>query len=160
MIEGNKVKLRTVLAEDLEILLDWENREELWPLSGRTSGVTRDEMQDFVHGHHDLLLEKQLRLMICTLSNSTVGTLDLYEFNHETRSAGVGILIADTSNRRNGYGLESLNLLAEHCFVAFRMSRLFCTVQTSNTGSIALFEKAGYSNLKTENGLVYFELVA
>ena len=68
------------------------------------------------------------------------GCVDLYNYDPLNRRAAVGIMVAN-EYRRQGYALAMLRALEGlydlHC--------LYADIAASNTASIALFHKAGYT---------------
>ena len=75
----------------------------------------------------------------------TVGTLDLYDFDALNSRAGIGILIADASDRRRGYAAESLQLLVDYCREVLLLHQVYAYVTEDNAESLALFARAGFS---------------
>ena len=73
-----------------------------------------------------------------------VGMVDLFEFDPVNLRAGVGILICDPSDRRQGYGAEALSLLCEYARRTLRLHQLWCGVDVRNDASLALFARAGF----------------
>ncbi len=97
MILGDDiVRLRAVEPEDLELLYKWENEESNWRLSNTLAPYSRFVLKNYIAGSHKSLFETaQLRLMIDLHSEKrTVGTIDLFDFDHFHLRAGVGILVA------------------------------------------------------------------
>ena len=74
----------------------------------------------------------------------TVGTLDLFDFDAMNGRAGVGILIADASDRRRGYAAESLQLLADYGRDVLQLHQIYAYVTEDNTDSLTLFVRAGF----------------
>lgn len=70
------------------------------------------------------------------------GCIDLYSYDPLNRRCAVGIMVA-TEHRRKGYALAMLHALEEqysgiiHC--------LYADIVATNTASLALFRKAGYT---------------
>lgn len=74
----------------------------------------------------------------------TIGTIDLFDFDPYHNRAGIGILIADTSYRRQGYAAEALDILIGYCFNMLTLNQLFCNISADNTASIGLFRNKGF----------------
>jgi diamine N-acetyltransferase len=150
MIHGKNVLLRALEPSDIDLMYEWENDLEVWPVSGTLTPFSRHTMEQFVSAaHQDIYMNKQLRLAIELKTetgsrSNTIGYLDLYDFEPAHLRAGVGILIADKKNRRKGYALESLDLLAQYAFKVLNLHQLYCHIHVSNHASIKLFTSAGY----------------
>lgn len=72
------------------------------------------------------------------------GCVDLYAYDPLNRRAAVGIMVA-TEHRRHGYALAMLATLASMAATTFHLHVLYADIAASNTASIALFSKAGYT---------------
>jgi len=131
-------------ANDVAILLKWENDPANWEVSDTKAPFAKAEITNFVSQKQDIYLHQQLRLMVC-LNNGeqAIGCVDLFEFDEYLKAVGVGILIA--TERGKGYGKEALNLLATYVKKELKLNQLFCNIDPINKISISLFESCGYS---------------
>jgi diamine N-acetyltransferase len=75
---------------------------------------------------------------------TTIGTIDIFEFEPFHRRAGIGILIANESYRRKGYASDSLMCLVQYCFKTLQLHQLYCNILANNLESIELFQKHGF----------------
>jgi len=146
VLQGNKVILRALEPEDLDLLYRWENDTETWNISETMSPLSRFILKKYLeNSHRDIFETKQLRLMI-TLKESmkSIGTIDLFDFDHFHRRAAVGILIAEHSQRKKGYALDALEILKKYCFEVLQLHQMYCSISVDNTSSTELFRKAGF----------------
>jgi diamine N-acetyltransferase len=74
----------------------------------------------------------------------TVGTIDLYDFDPYHCRAGVGILIGEKSDRKNGYASAALAKFILYCFHTLQLHQLYCNITKGNAASLRLFKKAGF----------------
>ncbi len=146
LLTGKKIRLRALEPEDLEWLYEWENDTEIWDISETFSPVSRYLLKKYLeNAHKDIFETKQLRLMIQILDKEDpIGTVDLFDFDHFHKRAGVGILIADKTQRKKGYASESLDLVKSYCFELLKLNQVYCSISVKNKISLSLFEKAGY----------------
>ena len=75
-IEGRTIRLRAVEPGDVDLMYEWENDCDIWPVSGTTEPFSRHQLERFVERHQDIvgvLCDGQLRLIIETLLSSTAG---------------------------------------------------------------------------------------
>lgn len=77
-------------------------------------------------------------------SSLIVGCIDLYSYDPLNRRAAVGIMVA-TEHRRQGYALAMLRALEKLATSNYQLHTLFADIAATNTASIALFCKAGYT---------------
>jgi len=165
LLENNILKLRAPEPSDLDLLYIWENDTTTW-----LSGMTLTPFSKFIlskyleTAHLDIFETKQLRLMIDLKADSsrTIGTIDIFEYDSFNNRAGLGILIADPTDRCKGYATEALNLIQNYCFNILGMNQLYSNIAVENATSIRLFQKCGYElvGLKkrwTRRGNAYFD---
>jgi diamine N-acetyltransferase len=167
LLKGEKVTLREMRPADRDLIHDWENRPELDYLGDEHEPLTKEQITEFIErSSGDIYTDRQLRLMI-DLNDSpslrgrndrsnlleedcraplamTIGCIDLFEFDQQNQRAGVGILIAETENRKNGYAKEALNLLTNYCFEVLNLRQLYCQIPVDNEASLRLFSTCGF----------------
>jgi diamine N-acetyltransferase len=141
-----KIRLRALEPEDLELLYEWENNISFWTISNTISPFSKYTLRLYLEKSHKSIYETgQLRLMIDLIENrTTIGTIDIFDFDPFHKRAGLGILIADEANRRKGYASMSLKCLIDYCFKTLQLHQLYCNIISNNTESIDLFKKQGF----------------
>ncbi len=146
ILENRNISLRAPEPEDLDLLYIWENDPSIWQVSGTLVPFSRYVMKQYLeHAVQDIFQAKQLRLIIQLKSNHRpVGAIDLFDFDPHHHRAGVGILIAEASNRRKGYAREALETLLEYCFQVLHLHQLYCNIAAANSASMKLFKEAGF----------------
>lgn len=145
MLVGENIFLREMQIGDELPIYKWENDSENWEFGDTNKPFTKEEVIDFVNTPQNLLLNEQLRLMICLkTTKKAVGCIDLFEFNPQTKQAGVGILIGEKLQRNKGVANEALQQLATYCNDELKLNQLFCNISPNNTRSIRLFEKNNF----------------
>ena len=119
---------------------------------------TREELRKFIENQqHGIHANEQLRFVICrrnpssTTPGSPVGFIDLFDFDPEKLTAGVGILICDPADRRRGYGHEAMELTLEWARREPGLREMWCTVAADNPVSLALFTGVGFVPAETES---------
>ena len=149
-LKGESRFIRALEPSDANILYQWENNMDLWPVSFTQIPFSRFILEEFVNSaHNDIYTSKQLRLMVNSLhDNSTIGIIDLFEFDPQHLRCGLGIYIHE-SYRKQGAAHECIDLIKKYCFNTLFLKQVYVQVNTSNTASLALFEKAGFE----KNGL-------
>lgn len=143
------VALRALEPADLDLLYRWENNPEVWAVSNVYEPFSRHTLRQFIDnaGKADIYTNRQLRLMIDFVGETkqTIGCVDLFEFDPHNLRAGVGIVIGSIPHRRQGYALQALQLFHDYAFETLNLNQLFCNIAQTNTASLMLFAKAGYS---------------
>ena len=144
-IKGNNVGLRAVEPKDSELIYQWENDMALWKSGETLTPYSKFSIDQFVkYASKDIYEAKQLRLMIDMVGeNTTVGAIDLFDFDPFHLRAGVGIMI-NNPYRQKGYASEALSLLIHYAFNTLRLHQLFCSIREDNEESIRLFQKKDF----------------
>ena len=146
-IEGEKICLRALEPEDVELMYRWENDASVWAVSGTIAPFSRHQLQRFLEEQQfDLQQTRQQRLIIETRTEGrAVGALDLFEIDLLNRRAGVGILIAEPEDRGRGYGADALEAVARYAREVLGLQQLWCNIGANNKASRALFQACGYA---------------
>ena len=141
----------------------------LWELDKETQRVTQSEIKVSLENVYALIEQQtdvhnssQLRMMIClSNNNASIGMVDLYDVDFVKGNAYVGILIAEKPLRKKGFARQALLSIAQYAKQELKLIKLKATIQSSNEGSIALFESLNYlrSDEKTlDSSIISFEL--
>ncbi|MDF1574696.1 MAG: GNAT family protein [Bacteroidales bacterium] len=146
VLENHSISLRAPEPEDLDLLYIWENDPDIWQVSGTLAPFSRYVLKQYLeHSGKDIFQAKQLRLIIQLKSKRRpVGAIDLFDFDPHHHRAGVGILIAEPSDRRKGYAREALQTMVEYGFQVLHLHQLYCHIAAGNSASIKLFKEAGF----------------
>ncbi len=145
MLKSKNIFLRKITPKDVDIIFNWENNPRNWQYGDTKTPFTKKEIITFVNEEQNIFKNHQIRYMIC-LSNEeiAIGCVDLFEFNEETKKAGIGILIGEEEYRNKGYANESLKILINYAKKELALNKLFCNISKTNTTSIRLFTKNGF----------------
>jgi len=138
--------LRALEPEDLELLYEWENNTEYWVISNTIAPFSKYILKEFLNNSHKSVFETgQIRLMVeIAADKTTIGTVDIFDFDPFHQRAGIGILIADERYRRKGYALKAVKSIASYCFNTLQLHQLYCNILSYNIESMELFKKAGF----------------
>ena len=146
MLKGEQIYLRTLEPADADIILKWENNSDNWRVSNTLVPFSRKLIEDYVNSAQDIYSIKQLRFIICLVKNDKeIGAIDLFDFDPYHLKVGLGILIAELEDRRNGYAIEAVLLIKEYCFNHLNLHQVYCNILSENKASIDLFEKSGFT---------------
>jgi diamine N-acetyltransferase len=145
-LSNERIYLRAVEPEDLDVMYAIENDPEMWDISNFVSPYSRYLLKQYIEASQsDVFADKQLRLMIVLRgSGEVIGTLDLTDFSPLHSRAEVGIAIR-SEFRRQGYAADALALLRDYAFRFLRIHQLYARMAADNEPCIALFRTAGFS---------------
>ncbi len=152
ILEDDQLKLRAPEPSDLDLLYIWENDTSLWDKSATITPFSKHILEKYIQtAHLDLFEAQQLRLMIDhKTENRTIGTIDLFEYDQFNNRAGVGILIANISDRNKGYATLALKLVINYSFTILGLKQLYCNIDVENSSSLKLFQSCGFEIVGTK----------
>lgn len=151
-LRGERIYLRALEPEDLELIYAIENDESVWEVSQTQTPYSKFLIKQYLENcHKDIYEVKQLRLVIDTIAGGSLGFVDLFDFDPKNNKVGMGVLILDHA-RGQKYGEEALRLLVDYAFVNLNVHQLYANVLEDNLPSIKLFEKLGFqaTNIKKD----------
>ncbi|WP_034921245.1 GNAT family N-acetyltransferase [Gillisia sp. CAL575] len=147
-LKGDKIYLRALEPEDLDFILEVENSEDFWEISSTRVPYSRFLIKKYLqNSHRDIFDVKQLRLMICSNDNTSIGLIDIFDLEPKDRRAALGILIINDENRGKGFGGEVLKLISNYCFTHLGLHQVYANVTTDNLASVKLFEKCDFKSI-------------
>lgn len=143
---NDRIYLRAVEPEDIDVMYEMENDPSMWDISSFTVPYSRYVLRQYIEGSQsDMFADKQLRLMIIRREdNRTIGTIDITDFVPLHSRGAVGIALhADC--RGAGYASDALNLLCDYAFDFLQIHQLYAHVATENEASMKLFASCGFA---------------
>lgn len=153
MLEGKKIKLRTLFPTDLEFLQKIENDRSLWEYGSDRKIFTKEELTNYIKNSSEKIQKaKQFRFVV-DYNNTPVGFVDLFEYKDS--SAGVGIII-DEEYQKRGFASESLRLLIDYSLEDLKLKNLHCKISKSNLISIQLFTSSGFTFTKEKDNVCFY----
>ena len=151
MLETEKIRLRALEPEDLDVLYQLENNTSLWTWGCTLAPYSRYELKQFILSSKDLYESKQLRMMIeKKQKKKTVGMIDLYDFEPHHKRAAVSIII-DKKYQEKGLAGEALLLLCEYSFSFLKLHQLYAFISAKNEPCKRLFIRSSFK----EKGLLH-----
>ena len=147
-LKGKNIYLRALEPEDLEFIHTIENDESVWEVSNTQTPYSKFLIKQYLeHSQKDIFEVKQLRLVISSYNEETLGLIDIFDFDFKNSRAGIGILIHKEENRSNGSGSEALKLLTNYSFTHLGLHQLYCNISEDNDASIKLFSNQGFKKI-------------
>lgn len=147
-LKGENIFLRALEPEDLEFIHEVENDESIWEISNTQTPYSKFLIKQYLEqAHKDVFEVKQLRLVISSYNNESLGLIDIFDFDFKNSRAGIGVLIKNAENRGRGHGSEALELLSDYSFTHLSLHQLYCNVSEDNEASIKLFTNLGFEKI-------------
>lgn len=147
-LKGKNIYLRALEPEDLDFIHSIENDESFWEISSTQTPYSKFLIRQYLeHAHKDIYEVKQLRLVISNYVDEALGMIDIFDFDFKNNRAGVGILIKEPEDRKQGFASEALSLLIDYCFNHLYLHQLYCNISEDNTASITLFKNHRFKKI-------------
>ncbi len=142
---SNRILLRALELEDMELMYGIENSPEQWMVSNTTAPYSRYFLRHYItHTQSDIHAERQLRLAIVErVSGMAIGMIDLFSFDPLHNRAEIGIAV-HPRYRRKGYAGDAVQQLVDYSFLFLHMHQLYVYIPADNTASLRLFKKSGF----------------
>lgn len=138
------VSLRMAEPNDADNIYRWENDMQVWRDSETRVPFSKHQIEQFLLTNNDLVSEKQLRFVVeDAKSGTSVGCIDIYDYDEFNLRAGIGILI-DENYRGKGYAKNAIRLLLDYCFNTLLLNQIYTLVLATNISSLFLFESLGF----------------
>ncbi|MCH5219610.1 MAG: GNAT family N-acetyltransferase [Muribaculaceae bacterium] len=143
---SHSVTLRAPEPRDIDKIYLWENLTDEAHTTLRTGPLSRHLIEQFVLGYDgELYSQGALRFMI-DVDRETVGTIDVFDYDHRARHAFVGIYVT-APYRRRGIGREAIRQAEQYVVRAVGMHSLAALIARDNEASIRLFSASGYNEV-------------
>jgi RimJ/RimL family protein N-acetyltransferase len=142
MIRGEKIILRTVHEEDLDMLFglwsDVENRGEHYPINVPSSVDFKKQFHE-----HGFMEDAQGTFLICA-DDRIVGSISFFKAMYFD-GREIAYILFDQSSRSKGFMTEALSLLVTYLFNTKKINRLQLTIIPGNVASKRVAEKCGFT---------------
>ncbi len=151
MIEGKRVRLRSLELSDLDEIMKHWNDMELRNLVGSADNgpMSRNDEEEWIKSTWKQRQErKAFHFAIETITdNKLIGGTGLFEIDWTSRSATVGISIYNPEYWGKGYGEESMNLLLSFAFRNLNLNRLELDTFDFNKRAQKCYLKVGFKEV-------------
>lgn len=145
MLQGEKVVLRAMRREDLELLCQFNNDVETElagggdpPMPQSLERLQAEFDADVARGGRNgagFAIEADGRF---------IGQCALFNFQETNRTAELGITIGDKACWGRGYGADAVRVLVDYGFRLRNLNRIFLQVNGANARAQAAYRKAGF----------------
>lgn len=145
LFESNKIILRKMTSEDIDLYHQWRNDIEVMQSTAPLLDVynikeTEEFVTNVILGSHFsksyIIVEKK--------SDKPIGVTSLINLDYKNRNAECIIDIGDKEAWGKGFGAEAMNLLLDFGFLEMNLHRISLRVFSFNSRAIKLYEKLGF----------------
>ncbi|MCD8182446.1 MAG: GNAT family N-acetyltransferase [Bacteroides sp.] len=142
---NERIRLRAIEPEDLEVIYTMENDSQTWDVTNFTVPYSKFVLKQYIENSQcDVFADRQLRMMIVRREDDAViGTVDITDYATMHQRGEVGIVVR-REYQGNGYAADALKLLCEYVFGFLFMKQLIVHVAADNEASLRLFASCGF----------------
>lgn len=158
LLHGEKVNLRALEPEDLDLLYTTENDTNFWQVSNTQVPFSKFVLKQYLeNAHQDIYEAKQLRLIIEeSKTNTAIGMIDLFDFNPQHRRAGIGILV-HKKFQNSGFASDALSIFIPYCFKILNLHQIFANIISNNQQSIKLFSNFNFKKIGIKKDWLFID---
>ena len=145
LLVGKNIRLRPLESEeDLRYLLSSFNDHEANGNYTRFEPRSWDEFQKFLKEASGPPAQMTIFLIEKIEEKKPIGSIAHFFASPYYKNMEIGYGIDKPSDRRRGYGFESVRLMLEYLFLTRNLERIQATTSVENLPSQSLLEKAGF----------------
>ncbi len=141
MIQGEKVIIRGLKAEDKELIYKWVNQKDIRDLTGTVYPVSECEHDNWFE---KMCLDTEQKVFSIEWEGKCVGTIGLKNIDRINSVAEIYVRIGDPETRNHGLGTDAVKTFTDYCFNHLNFHKIALSVYASNQGAIKAYEKAGF----------------
>ena len=147
MLKSHQISLRLLEDNDLEFLYSIENNADNKEYGANNGYLSKKTLKAYIkNSGADISVYGQQRFVI-VLNNTSIGLIDLFDFDQINRSASVGIIVINEFQNKN-YGSKALELLISYSWNKLDLLSLCVNINLVNHISISLFNKFYFKKIK------------
>jgi RimJ/RimL family protein N-acetyltransferase len=142
-LEGERIILRTLKKDDLDILFQLSTDKEVCDLIGEVYPITEGEINDY----YDRLQKTDNRISFVVIDkekNVIIGETGLLRIFAPWRTADLSIIIWDRNYWGKGYGKEIAKLIMGYAFNDINVHRLSIGVVGFHEGGLKFWKSVGF----------------
>ncbi|MDR0222253.1 MAG: GNAT family N-acetyltransferase [Oscillospiraceae bacterium] len=143
-IEGERVYLSPINAEDAETYARWLNDPNVTDGHGTTSFVITSAFEkDWLETN--LKSDKTYHFAIVKKNgDELIGNVGFTDIEHIHQTATIGLFIGEEENRGKGYGTEAVILAVKYGFNTLNLNNIDLKAFSFNERAIKAYAKAGF----------------
>lgn len=151
MITGEKVKLKRLVLDDIDKMINWGKHEDPMFFDYNFMELTMKEKE-----HWYLQKNGYGKKCFCIFNerNKLVGYIALRKLNYVTKSGEIG-MVMDPENMNKGYGQDALKAFLNWYFYEYDFHVLTLIVGKYNKRAIKCYENVGFEKKKEYYGEFY-----
>lgn len=155
-IEGNRIFLRPMRADDTKDILKWRNNPSVVRRFIYRETVTEADHLKWIREKVDTGLVKQFIITVKDTERG-IGSVYLQKIDMKNKTAEFGIFIGEDDENGKGFGSEALQLITKYAFEELGIGKLTLRVLEDNKAAKSVYEKNGWVIVPDDCGSVISE---
>ena len=142
MIVGERIILREVEGEDLDLIVKWRNDPEILKWLFSYLPLSKVKQRKWYEKYLDDNTQQTFIIEV-NEEKTPIGTIGLTDIDYKNQKGELAIIIGEKDYLGKGLGEECLNLLVKFAFDELNLRKLKALVFSDNDTAIKLYEKCG-----------------
>ena len=150
MYYGDKVHLRALEMDDLDIILKYWNNVEIRRYLGSLLPMSRSAEKEWLERATKSDPWKDGEIILAIEDKKTqefLGTASLFDISKHSRAAEFGIAIHNPENLGKGYGTDTTKVILWIGFHVLGLNNIYLYALSNNSRAIRAYEKAGFKKI-------------
>jgi RimJ/RimL family protein N-acetyltransferase len=144
MLTGEKVRLRALEREDLDLRTAWDNDVELQLAANDVPPRPRSRLRRRQRFDEQLKHDHDLVAFMIEVDGKPIGECSLANFDQVARTCELGIAIGDRDYQGRGYGRDAMRLLIAYGFRSFNLHKIWLEVGAGNERAVHVYRACGF----------------
>jgi len=157
-IENESIILRSLNCQDSEKYRLLRNDEEVRKYFYHNGYISKEAQMKWYEKYKDTTDDYMFSVFL-KQQEVYVGGVALYNIDFEAKSAEVGRIIIDKSQKGNGLGSEAINCIVEWGNGRLGITRFYASIYANNYASRKTFERCGFTIVSEQCSKVLVEKI-
>jgi len=144
MLSGEKVCLRAVEREDLDLLTSYDNDVELELAANDVPPRPSSRARRRRRFDEQLKEDRDLVPFMIEVDGKAIGECSLGNFDQVARTCELGIAIGDRDYWGRGYGRDAVRVLVDYGFRSFNLHKIWLEVGAANERAVRSYRACGF----------------
>ncbi|MEA1915394.1 MAG: UDP-4-amino-4,6-dideoxy-N-acetyl-beta-L-altrosamine N-acetyltransferase [Campylobacterota bacterium] len=144
MLNSDRLKFRYFENKDLEDVMKIRSSSQAYDFFFEYEPFNKE--QQFSWWQQSYKQSNEKNFIIVDHNDVFVGTVSLVNIDMRSKKAELGRFFINEHNRKNGIGMEAMDILIHYAFNHLNLNKIYLEVFSKNTEAVALYEKLGFTN--------------
>jgi len=148
---NHDVILQEITQKDIELIRNWRNKEDIRNNFLNSNEISSTQQEAWFRKYVKQENDRMFLILSEKLNNKPVGTVALYNIDFLKKEAEFGrLMIGEADAKGLGIGFLATKQMCEYGFEKLNLSRIYLQVFQENVVAKNIYEKIGFTILKTE----------